>query len=230
MPVVLANALAAVAEEAWFRRVCFGLLAPAGPVVAIAGSTVLFAAVHVAIYGFWVVPVDLAAGALLGWQRAVTGSWTVPAATHVIANLSRDPVMRPVMRRRPVLVGMTVVAIYVVAVSVDGRVAPRPRAPALRRVRSAVVVPVRRPTRVLRVRATSKPTATSATIALGASGSVPAGLATPDGQFVVNLGRGAIPPAKGATAISMRITPIAPKDLAPVPRRCAPTGMRTGSR
>ena len=87
MPVVLANALAAVAEEAWFRRVCFGLLAPAGPVVAIAGSTVLFAAVHVAIYGFWVVPVDLAAGALLGWQRAVTGSWTVPAATHVIANL-----------------------------------------------------------------------------------------------------------------------------------------------
>jgi hypothetical protein len=87
LPVVLANALAAVAEEAWFRRVCFGLLAPAGPVVAIAGSTVLFAAVHVAIYGFWVVPVDLAAGALLGWQRAVTGSWAVPAATHVIANL-----------------------------------------------------------------------------------------------------------------------------------------------
>jgi hypothetical protein len=87
VPVVLANSLAAVAEEVWFRRICFGLLAPAGPAIAIAGSALLFAAVHVAIYGVWVVPLDLAAGALFGWQRAVTGSWTVPAATHVLANL-----------------------------------------------------------------------------------------------------------------------------------------------
>jgi Type II CAAX prenyl endopeptidase Rce1-like len=87
LPVVLANSLAAVAEEVWFRKVCFALLAPAGPGVAIAGTTLLFAAVHVAVYGLWVVPLDLAAGALLGWQRAVTGSWTVPAVTHVIANL-----------------------------------------------------------------------------------------------------------------------------------------------
>jgi hypothetical protein len=85
--VVLANTLAAVAEEAWFRRLCFGLLAPAGPIFAVAGSTLLFAAVHVSIYGFWILPLDLAAGALLGWQRAVTGSWAAPAATHVIANL-----------------------------------------------------------------------------------------------------------------------------------------------
>jgi hypothetical protein len=85
--VVLANTLAAVAEEAWFRRLCFGLLAPAGPVFAVAGSTLLFAAVHVSIYGFWILPLDLAAGALLGWQRAVTGSWAAPAITHVIANL-----------------------------------------------------------------------------------------------------------------------------------------------
>jgi len=85
--VVLANTLAAVAEEAWFRRLCFGLLAPAGPVFAVAGSTLLFAAVHVSIYGFWILPLDLAAGALLGWQRAVTGSWAAPAVTHVIANL-----------------------------------------------------------------------------------------------------------------------------------------------
>jgi len=87
IPVVLANTLAAVAEEVWFRRLCYGLLAPAGPFVAVTGATVLFAAVHVAIYGWWIVPLDLAAGALFGWQRAVSGSWTVSAATHVIANL-----------------------------------------------------------------------------------------------------------------------------------------------
>jgi hypothetical protein len=87
LPVLVANTLAAVAEEVWFRRLCFGLLAPAGPAVAVAGSAVLFAAVHVASYGLWVLPLDLAAGALLGWQRAVTGSWAAPAATHVIANL-----------------------------------------------------------------------------------------------------------------------------------------------
>jgi hypothetical protein len=85
--LIAANTLAAVAEEAWFRRWCFGLLAPAGTVMAIVGSTVLFAAVHVSIYGLWVLPLDVAAGLLLGWQRAATGSWAAPAITHVIANL-----------------------------------------------------------------------------------------------------------------------------------------------
>jgi hypothetical protein len=86
-PVVVANTLAAVAEEAWFRRLCFGLLAPAGSVIAVAGSAALFASVHVATYGFWILPLDLAAGVLLGWQRAVTGSWGASAVTHAIANV-----------------------------------------------------------------------------------------------------------------------------------------------
>jgi hypothetical protein len=34
-----------------------------------------------------VLPLDLAAGLIFGWQRRATGSWTAPAATHVIANL-----------------------------------------------------------------------------------------------------------------------------------------------
>lgn len=84
---VATSTLAAVAEEVWFRRLCFGLLLPAGPVFAICGSTLLFAVVHVATYGWWVLPLDLAAGALLGWQRWATGSWTASAVTHVIANL-----------------------------------------------------------------------------------------------------------------------------------------------
>jgi membrane protease YdiL (CAAX protease family) len=82
-----ANSLAAVAEEAFFRRFLFGLLEPYGAGLAIAGSAVLFAVVHVTVYGLWVLPVDLAAGALLSWQRWATGSWTVPAVTHVIANV-----------------------------------------------------------------------------------------------------------------------------------------------
>jgi membrane protease YdiL (CAAX protease family) len=85
--VVAVNSLAAVAEEAFFRRLVYGALLRTGPAVALVGSSALFAAVHVTIYGAWVLPLDLAAGLLLGWQRQATGSWTVPAATHVVANL-----------------------------------------------------------------------------------------------------------------------------------------------
>ena len=58
----------------------------------------------------------------------------------------------------------------------------------------------------------------STTIALGADGSAAAGIATPDGQFVIDLGRGAIAPANGATSIAVRITPIAPRHLRPLPQ------------
>ena len=47
----------------------------------------LFASVHVSTYGFWILPLDLAAGALLGWQRAVSGSWGASAVTHAIGNV-----------------------------------------------------------------------------------------------------------------------------------------------
>jgi Type II CAAX prenyl endopeptidase Rce1-like len=85
--LIAANTFAAVAEEAWFRRLCFGLLVPAGPGFAVAGSALLFAIVHVSIYGWWVLPLDIAAGLVLGWQRATTGSWRASAITHVVANL-----------------------------------------------------------------------------------------------------------------------------------------------
>ncbi len=86
-PLVAASALAAVAEEAFFRRLCFALLLPAGTTWAVVGSAVLFAAVHLTTYGAWVLPLDLAAGLVLGWQRLASGSWRVPALTHVIVNL-----------------------------------------------------------------------------------------------------------------------------------------------
>ena len=85
--VVAVNMLAAVAEEAFFRRLVYGALLAGGPTAALVGSSVLFAAVHVTVYGLWVLPLDLAAGLLLGWQRQATGSWLVPAVTHAFANL-----------------------------------------------------------------------------------------------------------------------------------------------
>jgi membrane protease YdiL (CAAX protease family) len=84
---VLANSLAAVAEEAFFRRLVYGRLASIGPAAAIAGSALLFALVHVPIYGVAVFWVDLGAGLLFGWQRWASGRWDLPAATHVAANL-----------------------------------------------------------------------------------------------------------------------------------------------
>lgn len=84
--LLVLNGLAAVAEEAFFRRLVYGALLAAGPAVAVGGSAVLFALVHVTTYGFWVLPLDLAAGALLGWQRATSGRWSVPAITHILAN------------------------------------------------------------------------------------------------------------------------------------------------
>jgi membrane protease YdiL (CAAX protease family) len=84
---VLSNSLAAVAEEAFFRRLVYGRLAPMGAGVAVAGSAMMFALVHVPIYGVAVFWVDLGAGLLFGWQRWASGRWDVPAATHVAANL-----------------------------------------------------------------------------------------------------------------------------------------------
>ena len=84
---VAMNSLAAVAEEAFFRRLVYGLLIGHGPGYAIAGSAVLFAAVHVTTYGYWVLPIDLGAGLVLGWQRWSSSSWLVPAVTHVAANV-----------------------------------------------------------------------------------------------------------------------------------------------
>jgi membrane protease YdiL (CAAX protease family) len=80
------SAVAAVAEEALFRRVAYGKLMRFGAFVAIAGSAVLFASVHLAAYGVAAMPVDLGAGLLFGWQRWASGTWLVPAGTHAFAN------------------------------------------------------------------------------------------------------------------------------------------------
>ena len=79
--------LAAVAEEALFRRVLYGRLIRFGTVAAIAITAVVFTLVHLPAYGTAAIPVDLGAGLLFGWQRWASGTWTTPAITHGAANL-----------------------------------------------------------------------------------------------------------------------------------------------
>ncbi len=84
--VLVAVALASLAEEAFFRRLVYGWLAGWGPIGAVAGAAALFAAVHVPAYGASTVPLNVAAGVLFGWQRWATGGWSAPALTHLAAN------------------------------------------------------------------------------------------------------------------------------------------------
>lgn len=82
-----AGAIAAVSEEALFRRLGYAWLSRLGPGVAVAVTAGAFALVHVPAYGWAAVPIDLGAGVLLGWQRWATGGWSSPTVTHVAANL-----------------------------------------------------------------------------------------------------------------------------------------------
>jgi membrane protease YdiL (CAAX protease family) len=85
--VLLMSSLAAVSEELLFRRLLYGVLARRSVALAVAGSAVTFAAVHIPIYGFPAFWVDLGAGLVLSWQRWASGSWVPSGATHVVANL-----------------------------------------------------------------------------------------------------------------------------------------------
>jgi len=82
-----ANVVAAVAEEAFFRRFVYGWIAARSEDLAIVIAAILFALIHIPVYGVGVLPIDLAAGMLLGWQRRESGTWLSPAMTHVIANI-----------------------------------------------------------------------------------------------------------------------------------------------
>jgi membrane protease YdiL (CAAX protease family) len=81
------TAMASLAEEAFFRGFLYVKLLRYGPLLAIAGSAGAFALIHILGYPPAAVGVDFAAGLMFGWQRWVTGSWLVPAGTHVLANL-----------------------------------------------------------------------------------------------------------------------------------------------
>jgi membrane protease YdiL (CAAX protease family) len=85
-PVV---ALIAVAEEVVLRGVLFNAARGwGGDGWALAVTTLLFAAMHVPLYGVGALPLDLAVGLLLGGLRIVSGGVLAPAIAHVLADLA----------------------------------------------------------------------------------------------------------------------------------------------
>ncbi|MEZ0094920.1 lysostaphin resistance A-like protein [Streptacidiphilus sp. EB129] len=79
----------AVAEELLLRGALFeAARAWRGPYAALAVSSIAFALLHVPVYGWRVLPLDLAVGCCLGALRLVTGSVTAPAAAHTLADLA----------------------------------------------------------------------------------------------------------------------------------------------
>ncbi len=81
--------LVAVAEEIVLRGALVEAVRPlAGSLGAIAIGGAAFALIHVPLYGWQVVPLDLAVGIVLGGLRLATGSVAAPAVAHVVADLA----------------------------------------------------------------------------------------------------------------------------------------------
>jgi membrane protease YdiL (CAAX protease family) len=79
----------AIAEEALLRGSLFRAIEQrAGVGVAIAVTSVAFGLLHAPVYGWAVVPLDIAVGVWLGALRAATGTVTAPAIAHALADLA----------------------------------------------------------------------------------------------------------------------------------------------
>jgi len=81
--------LVVMAEEALLRGALLDAVdAMAGPPVAVLASSLAFALLHVPLYGWGVVPIDLAAGVWLAGLRYLTGGIAAPAMAHLLADLA----------------------------------------------------------------------------------------------------------------------------------------------
>jgi membrane protease YdiL (CAAX protease family) len=89
LPWVVITVLVASAEEALLRGRLFDAIRRDGGVVAaLLGTTLAFALLHVPLYGWNVVPLDLAVGLALGGLRLATGGVVAPATAHTVADLA----------------------------------------------------------------------------------------------------------------------------------------------
>ena len=78
----------ATAEEVFLRGTLYDAVAAgSGEPAAIGVGAVAFALLHVPLYGWHVLPLDLAVGLVLGGLRQATGTPAAPAVTHVGADL-----------------------------------------------------------------------------------------------------------------------------------------------
>ncbi len=85
----LVTCLVAAGEEAMLRGALFDALRVAGGTgAAIVLTSAAFALIHVPLYGWHVVPLDLAVGLLLGGIRLVSGGIAAPVVAHALADLA----------------------------------------------------------------------------------------------------------------------------------------------
>jgi membrane protease YdiL (CAAX protease family) len=89
IPWLLITIVVASAEECVLRGALFDRIGRlAGVVPAIVVTTMAFALMHVPLYGWHVVPLDLAVGVVLAGLRLGTRGLAAPAAAHVVADLA----------------------------------------------------------------------------------------------------------------------------------------------
>lgn len=89
LPWVGITVVVASAEEALLRGRMFDAVQRAGGVMAaLLITTAAFALMHVPLYGWHVVPLDLAVGFALGGLRLATRGIVAPAAAHTVADLA----------------------------------------------------------------------------------------------------------------------------------------------
>ena len=89
VPWALITIVVASAEEGVLRGALFDRIERlAGLAPAIALTTLAFALMHVPLYGWHVVPLDLAVGLVLAGLRLWTRGLVAPAAAHVVADLA----------------------------------------------------------------------------------------------------------------------------------------------
>jgi membrane protease YdiL (CAAX protease family) len=88
-PWALVTIVVAVAEEAVLRGLLFDRVRRSGgTLLALAVTTIAFALMHVPLYGWHVVPLDLAVGFVLGGLRIATRGIAAPAVAHAVADLA----------------------------------------------------------------------------------------------------------------------------------------------
>lgn len=81
--------LVAVSEEVVLRGVLFTAIEQSsGPLIAAGITATAFALLHVPMYGWGALPLDLAVGLWLGGLRLLTGGATAPAVAHTLADLA----------------------------------------------------------------------------------------------------------------------------------------------
>jgi membrane protease YdiL (CAAX protease family) len=88
-PWVAVTILVASAEELVLRGALFDALdGSLGTVAAVVMTSVAFALMHVPLYGWHVVPLDLGVGLWLAGLRLATGGIAAPAIAHTVADLA----------------------------------------------------------------------------------------------------------------------------------------------